>query len=845
MAGGFDQRQAGPGGATSGAEAAAVPGKGTQLERVQVVAEHGLRVRSSPDQNRHDNVLGRLAGHTEIETQGHEGDWLKIAYRGTPAFIHSGFTKPAHAAAAADLHLGSSHAKPVGPPTESPPHPDPHPVQHDEKPGPSAKAPPPAHDEVKAPPKAPDVPPPPVTAPQTPGTKHQGFFQKIYTAKVGKGAQQVAVFVSPNLTEHPKVAVSFHGHDADLKISDQKPQKGEDTWLSGIDVAAETTRQATNTITMCPQGLIGGGGEGHWGHNEGGYNAALGGGIEAFIQALLPQVAVDCGFPKLSPSATALVGHSAGGYQGVADSLHTDADMDAVTDIALFDTDYADTHFVASRKWLVKKPKDAQAHVAKTLRISERKVSYDGAVAGPQRKVAPFEGALRVLGESTVKPIAEKAGFTIKHFEPGEAHGSQKVLQHYQVMQNDVVHADVWFFQTSITDHQKMRDDLLDDSILSVGGGEKSSDAYGTASVAGHGAKSIDGLKPTTPQAAPPAQQQQGGQPAKGHAATHAADAKPVTEADLHQVIAKGPGVTAPDGSAGPAHPVHSVTPADHGGAVTEQHGVAGPKIGAALATPTPDEPQVKTAQGSGNWLKDPSDVTSILDAKTKAAYDEAMAALKAGTLIFPQPKEPEGKSSAPFRKFVAAFYKHFGIVERRINLDIKGKGGDALGMKPYIESTLGDIPANLIAGNAHQMNKEMLAVFLKMVAAAEADGVPLRVLSAYRPPHAGNSTKNAYAFAGNGSSHCYGLAVDLQLSVDAAHNSSGKKFKVSETTTGDSANLMKYYGSPVMKWMVQNMQKFDFHPYEMEPWHFEYNPTGMAQKFVDGAKAWKAQKAS
>jgi hypothetical protein len=32
------------------------------------------------------------------------------------------------------------------------------------------------------------------------------------------------------------------------------------------------------------------------------------------------------------------------------------------------------------------------------------------------------------------------------------------------------------------------------------------------------------------------------------------------------------------------------------------------------------------------------------------------------------------------------------------------------------------------------------------------------------------------------------------------------------------------------------------FHPYFNEPWHFEYNPEGMAAKMVAGAKAWKQQ---
>jgi len=128
---------------------------------------------------------------------------------------------------------------------------------------------------------------------------------------------------------------------------------------------------------------------------------------------------------------------------------------------------------------------------------------------------------------------------------------------------------------------------------------------------------------------------------------------------------------------------------------------------------------------------------------------------------------------------------------------------------------------------------------FLKMREAATKDNVELLAVSCYRPAKANATSTNHFAVATN-SSHGYGLAIDLQLSVDSSHTADGKSFKVSEVNTHDPANLMKYYQSSVMKWMAMNGQRFDFHPYENEPWHFEYNPDGMAADMVTGAKAWK-----
>ncbi len=42
------------------------------------------------------------------------------------------------------------------------------------------------------------------------------------------------------------------------------------------------------------------------------------------------------------------------------------------------------------------------------------------------------------------------------------------------------------------------------------------------------------------------------------------------------------------------------------------------------------------------------------------------------------------------------------------------------------------------------------------------------------------------------------------------------------------------------MKWLAMNAGKFNFHPYEMEPCHYEYNPIGMAEEIIEGEKTLK-----
>jgi len=91
-----------------------------------------------------------------------------------------------------------------------------------------------------------------------PRTTRTRLYAHVYTAGSGKETQQVAVFVSPGITEAPNLFIFLHGHDAQMQIDNDAQHKGKSGVLSGIDVAAEATKSAKNTVTLVPQGVIGG-----------------------------------------------------------------------------------------------------------------------------------------------------------------------------------------------------------------------------------------------------------------------------------------------------------------------------------------------------------------------------------------------------------------------------------------------------------------------------------------------------------------------------------------------------------------------------------------------------------
>ena len=148
------------------------------------------------------------------------------------------------------------------------------------------------------------------------------------------------------------------------------------------------------------------------------------------------------------------------------------------------------------------------------------------------------------------------------------------------------------------------------------------------------------------------------------------------------------------------------------------------------------------------------------------------------------------------------------------------------------------DVPNNPGA----KLYPEARDAFLRMRDAAAAEGIRLVIGSSWRSAeHQREIAKrrnNPLAVAASRSAHMYGLAVDLRLSVpgvsvsEADTRSCDKKTAVCE----HMANIVRMYRSPVYKWMALHGREFGWFPYRREPWHWEYNPPGFAQRFESGA---------
>ena len=120
---------------------------------------------------------------------------------------------------------------------------------------------------------------------------------------------------------------------------------------------------------------------------------------------------------------------------------------------------------------------------------------------------------------------------------------------------------------------------------------------------------------------------------------------------------------------------------------------------------------------------------------------------------------------------------------------------------------------------------------FVKMREAAKADGVILHIRDGFRThqkaeAHA-KKAKNRMAVA-KFSSHSLGLAADLQMSAGSQH--------FLETTTTPMQNVADMRAAPAHKWMVLRGEAFGWYPFGYEPWHWEYNPPGLKDRFFNGA---------
>lgn len=126
-----------------------------------------------------------------------------------------------------------------------------------------------------------------------------------------------------------------------------------------------------------------------------------------------------------------------------------------------------------------------------------------------------------------------------------------------------------------------------------------------------------------------------------------------------------------------------------------------------------------------------------------------------------------------------------------------------------------------------YMLNRHAAEAFVKMHEQAKREGVDLVILSAHRTrkrAEANAARANNPAAVASFSSHSLGLAVDFKMSAG--------DFQVEEISTRPMSNIVKMRESPVHKWLLLRGADFGWYPYQHEPWHWEYNPSGFREKF-------------
>lgn len=135
--------------------------------------------------------------------------------------------------------------------------------------------------------------------------------------------------------------------------------------------------------------------------------------------------------------------------------------------------------------------------------------------------------------------------------------------------------------------------------------------------------------------------------------------------------------------------------------------------------------------------------------------------------------------------------------------------------------------PAELrrVETTAYRAYKRMVAEAMKdpslgLMAASNGELHPdekyMKIISAFRSREYQDNLRKAAPRAGRGalavnSPHFTGRALDLYVGGDPV-------------STKDNNRLLQT-NTAVYKWLVKNAERFGFHPYYYEPWHWEYIP--------------------
>ena len=260
-----------------------------------------------------------------------------------------------------------------------------------------------------------------------------------------------------------------------------------------------------------------------------------------------------------------------------------------------------------------------------------------------------------------------------------------------------------------------------------------------------------------------------------------------------------------------------------------------------AVVAATPAVGQIAAAQQQASGLVHALELQFILDPARSALDLLPPDRAKHWREFQWDPKDypggPKGAHEAKARAMVREFAADVRP-ERRPN-----QGADAVVTK----SEMTDERWRYIAKHSPQVSGEDQALFaeagdsfVKMREAAKADGVKLRILSGYRPHKVAEArakkAANPEAVA-SFSSHSLGLAADLEMW--------GGKNPKGEISTADMAKVTDMRAQPAHKWMVLRGEEFHWYPYGNEPWHWEYNPPGLKERFFKAGTAVPAAPAA
>src|SRR5207248_91892 len=126
----------------------------------------------------------------------------------------------------------------------------------------------------------------------------------------------------------------------------------------------------------------------------------------------------------------------------------------------------------------------------KSLRITESAGQLEQGVTGTKR--GKWSGAVPTFGHDALLAKAKAHGMSVDFLDVSkENHGKHNTaVLHAHVKKDTAIHADVLILKADQGHHQ-IRDEVMDDAILSIGEGAAGSDTFGQKDVAGHGEKSL------------------------------------------------------------------------------------------------------------------------------------------------------------------------------------------------------------------------------------------------------------------------------------------------------------------------------------------------------------------